>query len=307
VLLELETSELLKEGIAAAKAGARSAARARLLQVTQDDPDNATGWVWLASVTESTEEKVSALRRFLKLRPGHSQGLDSFKKALFELGMTRAKGGDKRSARELLNELCELDGRLDQAWFWLASVASNRAEARRCLERVVELRPDHRQALVMLARLDPPKPSQPTPREEAPQPVAVQTAAAWLCPLCRTPSDDARHKCPTCKAILDFEPLSDALENRDVDEKLLRESIIRSKNLTDSDLGFEAQICLALAYLNLKKLDESARHLELACRHHPSDEALKATLNAIRAHTKPAASPTRGTVLAVDDSPTVQS
>ena len=168
MLLELETSELLKEGIAAAKAGARSAARARLLQVTQEDPDNATGWVWLASVTESTEEKVFALRRFLTLRPGHSQGLDSFKKALFELGMARAKAGEKRSARDLLNELCELDGRLDQAWFWLASVASSRVEARRCLERVLELRPDHRQASAMLARLDPPKPSGPAPESKIP-------------------------------------------------------------------------------------------------------------------------------------------
>jgi twitching motility two-component system response regulator PilG len=291
--------EVVQAGVAAAKAGDRGLARALLRQAIRLAPAEPTGWIWLASVTEDGEEKLAHLRRFLEIQPGHPKGSEALRKTLLELGIELGRKGDKARSRALLTELVDLEPRNERAWLWLSSVAASAAEAVAALQRVLEIQPGHEQALSLLQRLDPGPAARPAP--------------AWSCPLCAQTAPAPQARCPRCLAVLGLNDLDAVLKNKEADEKLLHEAVIRLKNLKDGDLGFEFQHHLAVAYLNLKKLDEAARHLELATRLHPEDKDLRRQLAELeRRRAPPAAAETkpegsaRRTILAVDDSPTMQ-
>ncbi|MBN1136194.1 MAG: tetratricopeptide repeat protein [Anaerolineae bacterium] len=64
--------DLLKEGIAAARAGQAAQARACLLPVVQADERNVQAWYWLSRVVESPKEREICLENVLALDPGHA-------------------------------------------------------------------------------------------------------------------------------------------------------------------------------------------------------------------------------------------
>ena len=63
---------LLKEGIAAARAGRAAQARAYLVPVVQADERNVQAWYWLSRVVESPDEREICLENVLALDPGHA-------------------------------------------------------------------------------------------------------------------------------------------------------------------------------------------------------------------------------------------
>ena len=63
---------LLKEGIAAARAGQATKARDCLLPVVQGDERNVQAWYWLSRVVESPDEREICLENVLALDPGHA-------------------------------------------------------------------------------------------------------------------------------------------------------------------------------------------------------------------------------------------
>lgn len=66
-------ADLLRAGIAAAKAGDKERARL-LLERSAERPDaSALAWLWLASVAEDREEAIGHLERALELDPGHER------------------------------------------------------------------------------------------------------------------------------------------------------------------------------------------------------------------------------------------
>jgi len=62
---------LLKEGIAAARAGQATKARDCLLPVVQADERNVQAWYWLSRVVESPDEREICLENVLALDPNH--------------------------------------------------------------------------------------------------------------------------------------------------------------------------------------------------------------------------------------------
>ena len=70
--LSARVDSLLKEGIAAARAGQVEKARACLLPVIQADERNVQAWYWLSRVVEAAEERVICLENVLALDPGHA-------------------------------------------------------------------------------------------------------------------------------------------------------------------------------------------------------------------------------------------
>ena len=250
-------------------------------------------------MTEEPAERLRRVRRFLELEPGHPKGVETLKKTLLELGIELTRQGEKARARPLLRELVELDPENERAWLWIASSAGGPDEASTALRRVLELHPRHEQALELLRRLEQGGPGR----------------APWHCPLCEQPAAAAQARCPRCKAVLELRDLGRVLENPELDEKLVHESVIRLKNRHEGDLGFEFQHALAVAYLNLRQLDEAQRHLELAGRLRPEDASLRVTMDEVQrrrsggrvdSRAQPTGSAARRTILAVDDSPTVQ-
>src|SRR4029079_5546419 len=65
--------DLLKQGIAAARAGDAAAARQQLLPAIAEKADYEVPWLWLAWVTADPEEAALYLRRALAINPDHRQ------------------------------------------------------------------------------------------------------------------------------------------------------------------------------------------------------------------------------------------
>jgi hypothetical protein len=69
---------LLKQGIAAARAGDKSTARALLTQAARQQPQSEAAWLWLSAVLETPQGRAHCLRQVLELNPSNwtaQQGL----------------------------------------------------------------------------------------------------------------------------------------------------------------------------------------------------------------------------------------
>lgn len=69
-------------------------------------------------------------------------------------GIKAARAGDKEQARQLLQQVVEIDQYNERGWFWLASVVESDAERRTCLGNVVLINPDNQRAQVLLEQLE---------------------------------------------------------------------------------------------------------------------------------------------------------
>ena len=78
-----DTSDLLQQGIALAKAGQREEARNILMRVVELDEQNESAWLWLSGVVDSDDDKAVALENVLALNPNN----DWAKRGLKLLGM----------------------------------------------------------------------------------------------------------------------------------------------------------------------------------------------------------------------------
>lgn len=68
-----EFSQLLQEGIAAAKAGDKARARQLLLQALTLDERNEQAWLWLSGVADDTDEARTCLENVLALNPANER------------------------------------------------------------------------------------------------------------------------------------------------------------------------------------------------------------------------------------------
>jgi tetratricopeptide (TPR) repeat protein len=66
-------SDLLQQGIAAARAGKREEARGLLMQVVEADERNEQAWLWLAGVVEDPADMRTCLQNVLNLNPASQQ------------------------------------------------------------------------------------------------------------------------------------------------------------------------------------------------------------------------------------------
>jgi Tol biopolymer transport system component len=63
----------LQQGIEAAKKGDKLTAQKLLRQVTGGDPNNEVAWMWLASVSETLQERRACLEQTLRINPGNTR------------------------------------------------------------------------------------------------------------------------------------------------------------------------------------------------------------------------------------------
>jgi CheY-like chemotaxis protein len=138
---EIEAVDLVKEGVALARAGDKSRARPLLRQAVENDPANESAWMWLASVAESPQDALTTLERVLALNPDHEQARSAAHAARLKVGVAAAKAHKKGRARELLQMVASAEPNNELAWMWLANIADSPAEAVTCLEKVLAINP----------------------------------------------------------------------------------------------------------------------------------------------------------------------
>lgn len=81
-----ETDALLKEGIAAIKAGHRAKARAVLPEVVRRRPNDLAAWLWMSSAVDADEERRECLEKVLSIDPANPHA----KEGLLRLGTPAA-------------------------------------------------------------------------------------------------------------------------------------------------------------------------------------------------------------------------
>src|SRR3954469_4462774 len=66
-------TDLLQQGIAAARAGKREESRTLLMRVVEADERNEQAWLWLAGVVDGPEDVRTCLQNVLDLNPANQQ------------------------------------------------------------------------------------------------------------------------------------------------------------------------------------------------------------------------------------------
>ncbi len=123
------------------------------------------------------------------------------------------------------------------------------------------------------------------------RPISQQT-----CLLC---SKHSLHEgvCGFCRAIGDLRLLDEISRNESVDRTTMLAAVERFRKELEAGPSFEANLGLALAYLNLKQSNDALPRLAEACRLQPGNSQLRLQYEQLRA---------RRLILVVDDSKTVQ-
>jgi twitching motility two-component system response regulator PilG len=222
---------------------------------------------------------------------------------LLQEGIAAAKAGDKAQAYPLLLEAMELNPENEIGWLWLAGLTKAPQEAATYLGRALEINPNNERARVALDLIQ--------ARIQEIQPVhELEVEETSECPLCQALVPEQVGKCPACRAFLVLTDIDVLLGNADVDQIKVREAIDRYGNISRDSADFSTHYHLGLAHLNLCQIDEGIGHLQTAMRLRPDDEELQAQVEDLLQHRAMAESPadeeeTRGTIMVVDDSPTV--
>lgn len=152
--------DLLQRGIAAAKGGHPTQARALLTKVLQQDAHNLQAWLWLAGIVHDPVEQETCLKRVLDIDPYHATAQQGLAKVaprvtqqLLRQGIEAARSGRLAEARDLLEQVVERDERQAAAWLWLSEVTESPEDQVNCLQNALALDPDNVEAQTRLMSL----------------------------------------------------------------------------------------------------------------------------------------------------------
>ncbi len=93
-----DTAELLRRGIAAAKAGQNKQARDLLTQVVELDESNEQAWLWLSGLVESLDDRRLCLENVLAVNPGNVHAQTGLRR--IEAALARSSGEGKGFGQE---------------------------------------------------------------------------------------------------------------------------------------------------------------------------------------------------------------
>jgi len=97
-----DTNDLLKQGIAALKAGQKAEARRLLERVVQQDKNNETAWLWLSGAVDTDRERIHCLRETLRINPDNQHARRGLEKLEGKVPISRlAQSVEKKPIQPL--------------------------------------------------------------------------------------------------------------------------------------------------------------------------------------------------------------
>ncbi|MEK7723802.1 MAG: response regulator [Acidobacteriota bacterium] len=180
----LLSKTFVQRGINAAQNNQKDFAKQCFLQGIVHDSENEMAWLWLASTSESQEEKVSHLQKVLRINPNNETALSSLNavkgqisQGLLKKASSAAVAGDHDTARQTLNAIMKNSPNIEDAWILKAFLATDFYEKIECYEKALEINPECEAAQAGLASLQLLLPKIPKPAvEEAPKAEEVSVA-----------------------------------------------------------------------------------------------------------------------------------
>jgi len=150
----------VQRGVDASNDANMDFARQCFLQAIVHDPESEMAWFWLASIADSTDEKIAHLQKVLNINPENETAVTSMQTAKSQLvesilkrANSAAVGGDREQAREMLQEVFNHAPELEEAWILKSYLADSFSEKITCFEKVLSLNPDNEMAISGLASL----------------------------------------------------------------------------------------------------------------------------------------------------------
>ena len=143
----------VQRGIDAAKDEQSKFAKQCFLQAIVHDSESELAWLWLASVSESTDEKISHLQKVLQINPDNENARVSLKsakekgaKVLLPKANSAAIAGDRVAASKLLEQIFSASPDFEDAWMLKAHISESFADKIAAFERVLEINPENQVA-----------------------------------------------------------------------------------------------------------------------------------------------------------------
>ncbi|QEL15411.1 response regulator [Limnoglobus roseus] len=297
----VETVSLLRDGIAAARAGDKARTRTLLRQVTELEPNNELAWLWLANTAEDPRESLACLRRVMEVNPGNEYAAAGLPDALCRAGVVAAKANERMQAKIWFAEATDLAPRNETAWLWRAGLADTAEEGVELLQFVLAINPANERAKQGLAHYQ------------------AQMAPRFACPLCDFQGEPGKnpHACPRCRSVVSIENPAAFDAPTGADRRMLETAAHKIYADLQADPSSMNAYKLGLSYLNLGYIDEGIKALQTAIKARPADaawrnqvnrfvkhrEAVRKTADEERRRLIPASKPT---IMIVDDSPTIR-
>lgn len=146
-------SQMLAEGIEAARNGDFNRARFLLAQVSEAEPDNEDAWLWLASISQYPEELLAFLNNVLTVNPKNQRALQwsaatkaALAKSFVGRGIDASEQNQINFARQCFLQAVAYEPENETAWLRLAALSTEKAEKHAYLEKVLRLNPENETA-----------------------------------------------------------------------------------------------------------------------------------------------------------------
>ena len=156
----LLSKTFVQRGIDASKESHADFAKQCFLQAIVHDSHNEMAWLWLASVSDTVEEKSAYLQKVLTINPANETAsalLQSAKRQQAETQMQKAlaaAAADNRDgATKIVQEVLRQTPEMEDAWILKSYLTDSFSDKIACFKKILELNPDNGLAQVNLISL----------------------------------------------------------------------------------------------------------------------------------------------------------
>ncbi len=156
----LLAKNFVQRGVDASNEARMDLAKQCFLQAVVHDERNEMAWFWLASISDSADEKLSHLQKVLNINPENQTALTALQVAkiqvsesLLRRANTAAIAGERETAGEMLQKILKQTPELEEAWILKSYLADSFSDKVSCYERVLSINPENDAAISGLASL----------------------------------------------------------------------------------------------------------------------------------------------------------
>lgn len=142
----LLAKNLVQRGLDSAESGQPDAAVEYFNQAVEYDQQNCTAWLWLASLSDSNEEKTAYLEKLLSIEPENEAAKDAYNAAkldsnekLLAKARNAAVSGDASVANELIDKILAQTPDSEEAWVLRSHLAVGFEEKITFFEKVLAI------------------------------------------------------------------------------------------------------------------------------------------------------------------------